>query len=131
MIDADKPGGHDDLTIVCQQAMKDDPSSVLLVRGYPTGMLQLQDAVKKLLGDKYDKATEKAVRARLYRLCLPGFWSVDEFERLEAEGATGAEIAEALRKGLTDYCEHGRSTSCSWLACDSLPGVGLVEDDPD
>jgi hypothetical protein len=131
MIDDDKPGGHDDLTKVCQQAMKDDPAAVFLVRGYPTGMLQLQAAVKKLLGGKCDKAMEKAVRARLYRLCLPAFWSADEYDRLQAEDATGAEIAKVLRKALTDYCEHGRSTSSSCLACESWPGVGLLEDDAD
>jgi hypothetical protein len=92
-------------------------------------MLQLQDAVKKLLGEKYDKETRKAVSGRLYRLCLPGLWSADEIERMEATNALGPAIAEVLREAIEPYCEHGRSTSGTCLACDTMPGVGFLDDE--
>jgi len=119
----------EELTTICQQAMREDPSSTLLVRGYATGMLQLQDAVKKLLGDKWDQEIGKAVSGRLYRLCLPGLWSADQFERLEAENALGPQIAEVLRQAIVPYCEHGRSISGTCLACDTMPGVGFMDDE--
>lgn len=119
----------DELTAICQKAMREDPSSTLLVRGYATGMLQLQDAVKKLLAEaQWDNETRKAVSGRLYRLCLPGLWSADKIEQMEAENALGPAIAEVLREAIEPCCEHGRSTSGTCLACDTMPGVGYLDD---
>jgi hypothetical protein len=119
----------EELTAICQKAMREDPSSTLLVRGYATGMLQLQDAVKKILGDKWDNETRKAVSGRLYRLCLPGLWSADKIEQMEAENALGPAIAKVLREAIEPYCEHGRSISGTCLACDTMPGVGYLDED--
>ena len=89
---------------LCHQVMRENPSAVLLVRSYPTGFLQLTDALKKLAPDiPYE------VRAdHLYRLCVPGFWAADKSAQAirDNPNITGPELAEVLRKSIPDECEH-------------------------
>lgn len=116
----------EELLELCHRLMREDESSVMLIRGYGQGMLQLLDKAKEI----EPRADREILEERLYMLCLPGCWGAERIgEMMKANpNVTGKEIAEVLRKTTVDYCQHGRSTSGSCIACEELPGLDVSED---
>lgn len=112
-----------ELIELCHGVMREDPAAVLLVRGYPTGLLQLVDKAVKI---KPDVDRDK-LREALYMLLVPGMWGADQVGRMMKENpnVTGKEIAEVLRKADPGECEHGRTLDC--IACEELPGLDVSE----
>jgi hypothetical protein len=114
-----------DLTELVHKVVREDPSSAWIVRAYSTGFNQLVDAAVKA-----DPGVDKdALREALYRFLLPGEWAAKKYDEAVKKNPniTGHELAEILRSGISEECEHGRSISGGCLACETMPGQDVSD----
>lgn len=115
------------LVELCHQVMRDNPAATLMVRCYPTGFLQLMDALRKLAPDEpYERRKE-----HLYRLCIPGFWAADKSAQAMKDNpqVTGPELADILRQAIPEECEYQQNFGECVVCGDDMVMDGLDVDE--